>query len=71
MHPRVPNPLPASAIAWLAWRPLPALALALVGSLVLVGTAGRNEERLLEGLDAVAPLHLLDGLEEEELAAVE
>ena len=40
-------------------------------SLLLEHTTGRGEERLLERLDAVAPLHVLDRLEEEQLAAVE
>ena len=43
----------------------------LVLALVLELAPGGGEERLLERLDAEAPLHVLDRLEEEQPAAVE
>ena len=45
--------------------------LVLFGLLVLERAAGGGEERLLERLDPVTVLHVLHGLEEEQLAAVE
>src|SRR3954466_5513368 len=45
--------------------------LVVLGLLVLERAARRREERLLERLDAIALLHVLNRLEEEQLAAVE
>ena len=50
---------------------LPVLVVFVLAFLGLELASGGGEERLLERLDAEAPLHVLDRLEEEQPAAVE